>query len=29
MKTQNRICKICGKPEDDDGRCGCTNKDGN
>lgn len=22
-----RRCGICGKHEDDDGRCGCTNKD--
>lgn len=22
-------CTICGKSEDDDGRCGCTNKDAN
>ena len=21
-----RVCEICGKPEDDDGRCGCTNQ---
>lgn len=21
------LCDICNQPEDDDGRCGCTNKD--
>lgn len=24
-----KICDICNKPEDEDGRCGCTNKDAN
>lgn len=23
---KNNTCDICGKHEDDDGRCGCTNK---
>jgi len=22
-------CSVCGQPEDDDGRCGCTNADAN
>lgn len=22
-------CSVCGQPEDDDGRCGCVNKDAN
>jgi len=24
-----RACSVCRKPEDPDGRCGCTNKDAN
>ena len=26
---QGPICLVCGQPEDEDGRCGCTNKDSN
>lgn len=23
---EGRVCEICHEPEDDDGRCGCTNQ---
>ncbi len=26
---QGPICLVCGQPEDEDGRCECTNKDAN
>jgi len=28
-KKNGRICHACGQLEDEDGRCGCTNKDSN
>ena len=27
-EDEEPTCEICGEPEDEDGRCGCTNKDG-
>ena len=29
LESQSDTCGICHKPEDADGRCGCTNKDAN
>lgn len=26
--TMENNCEVCGEHEDEDGRCGCTNKDG-
>jgi transcription initiation factor IIE alpha subunit len=28
QENEVKLCYICGKPQDDDGRCACTNKDG-
>ena len=29
QKNKKNTCDICRKKEDEDGRCGCTNKDSN
>ena len=28
-EEMNDVCAVCDEPEDDDGRCGCTNEDAN